>query len=515
MNDSGLSAKHDVGLARLFGHIVLPVLLASAGAAHGDVRLNSLFADHMVLQRDRPVAVWGRAEPGEAVAVAFAGQRRETKADDQGRWSVALEPLKASAAPAALTVKGANTVEMKDVLVGDVWLCSGQSNMEMAFRNWGKHADGSAYEVQGLDEAKAYATRRPGMIRYCKVPADKSDSPQEDAGCKPWVACTAENLDDVAAVPFFFAMQTQDYLASLAKTGIPIGVVNASWGGVSISMFAPGIGTDNPWWWTGGSSLAYNRMIAPLVPFSFKGFLWYQGCANGWSGDYQNYTQKMKGLAAAWRKAFGDETLPFYYVQLAGFKPLSEAKGGAAGDVDPMLGDRWSRLREAQRRAMAQIPNSFMAVAADIGDPADIHPTNKFDVGDRLARIAAVKTYGVPEARLAFTGPLYKGMKVQDGRIVVEFDPVGSGLMVGEKQGMKPAAPAAGAELKYFMIAGADKKFHPAKAEIQGATVVVSSPEVTAPVAVRYASQSMIDGCNLYGRNGLPAAPFRTDDWGW
>jgi sialate O-acetylesterase len=251
-----------------------------------------------------------------------------------------------------------------------------------------------------------------------------------------------------------------------------------------------------------GWSSMYNAMIHPIVRFPIKGALWYQGESNG--GEGVTYYDKMRALIGGWRKQWRQGDFPFYFVQLANFQAVSE---------DPAGGNGWARLREAQTKTLA-VPNTGMAVIIDtvpLPERDDIHPRNKYDVGLRLALWALGRDYG--QKQLEVSGPLFKSLKIEDGKARLAFDHIGSGLMVGKKEGRAPATENKGARLKSFAIAGADKKWFWADAVIEGKTVLVSSPEVKEPVAVRYAYQMNPDGANLYNREGLPASPFRSDDW--
>jgi sialate O-acetylesterase len=245
----------------------------------------------------------------------------------------------------------------------------------------------------------------------------------------------------------------------------------------------------------------HNGMIAPLVPFALRGVLWYQGESNAGSvADGLQYIEKKRAMLADWRTWFGDPDLPFYFVQLAGW--LQPAEGPAGGDG-------WAYIREAQRLCL-KLPHTGMAVATDIGDAADIHPKNKSDVGDRLARWALAKQYG---KRLEPSGPLYRELKIDGNQAIVHFDHVGAGLMIGQKSGLKPVEEVPDGTLRRFAIAGKDRKWAWAEAKIVGSTVVCTHPDISSPVAIRYGFTMNPVGANLYNRDGLPASPFRTDDW--
>ena len=505
----------------------------SASAA---VRLAGVFGDHMVLQRDMKVPVWGWAEPGEEVTVTFAGQSKTTKAGEDGKWMLHLDKLKASAEGSEL--KAGEDV-CKDVLVGEVWLCSGQSNME-----WSLKATHT-----GAEDIKA--ANHPS-IRLMTTPRKALRAPLKDDDYS-WKVCEPASATTFSAVGYHFGTKLH------AELGVPIGLINSSWGGTKIEPWTPpegfaqveelkeiseALAADQPGseaqkkkaresidkvkeWVTdaetaleGGKHLPalpqlagqgrgshqnatriYNGKIHALVPFAIRGAIWYQGESNRTDGEL--YFHKKRALVEGWRKIWGYD-LSFYWVQLAAWKEPNE---------NPEGGDGWAALWNAQRRALS-IPGTGMASAVDLLDrdkPGDIHPRNKKDVGHRLALWALAKDYGQKD--LVHSGPLFKSHKADGDKIILSFDSVGSGLMVGEKIKLDPTVEIKDGELKHFAIAGEDKKWHWAKAEIKGDTVVVSCPEVPAPIAVRYAFSMNPEGANLYNREGLPASPFRTDDW--
>jgi len=498
-----------------------------ATSAFADVSLSKMFSDHMVLQRDRMVPVWGKADPGEDVTVRFGGTEVSAKADASGRWEVKLPAMKWNATAQELAAKGANNeVVVKDVLVGDVWLVSGQSNAEMSF-GWG---------IINGDEEKAKAKDYPN-IRAVKFDHKTAVFPVADEPCcHRWHVATKDSLNGITAEGYFMVRELNE------KTGIPMGILDNNWGGCRIEPYVNDAGMeslpelkDHVEWlkeyrakvtaWaervvgakeTGDYSSVgnfpegsewtrqYNAMIAPIVKFPIVGATWYQGCSNG--GEGMEYAHKLQALADGWRKAWGYE-FPFYVVQLASF---------TAKTTDPAGGNGYARIRNAERiAAQTMIPKSGLAVAIDIGNDSDIHPKNKFDVGHRLALWARRDVYG--EKNLVVSGPLYKGMAVEGGKIRISFEYTGSGLMAADKgpdtPGVAPV-PSADGVLKGFAVAGADRKWFWAKAEISGRDVVVYADEIKEPVAVRYAHRANPMGdCNLYNKEGLPASPFRTDDW--
>jgi len=461
-----------------------------------DVRPASIFGDSMVLQRDMPVPVWGRAEPGEEVSVSIGGQTKESTADKDGRWRVQLDALEADEDGQTLTISGKNKIEFKDVLVGEVWICSGQSNMEWPL-------------ARTLDAEQEIDAAEHEQIRLFNVPGHTTSPVPKDTCPGSWQVCRPKTASGFSAVGYFFGRRLH------AELKVPIGLVGSNWGGTRIEPWTSPAGfasvpelksiADQVAAYDaqtkinrGSPSAIYNAMIHPLAPFAMRGAIWYQGESNG--GEGESYYHKTRALVHGWRDLFNPE-LAFYWVQLANFRKPSD---------DPAGGDGWARIREAQRKALG-IEHTGMAVTIDIGEANDIHPRNKQDVGDRLARWALYQTYDKKD--VVPSGPLYKSHKVEDGAIRVSFDHVGSGLMVGHKEGLSPAKEVKDGKLSRFAIAGADKQWHWAEATIDGREVVVKSPEVPQPVAVRYAYTMNPEGANLYNKEGLPASPFRTDDW--
>lgn len=515
-----------------------------AAAAQADVSVSKVFGSNMVLQRNKPVPVWGKAAPGEEVRVSFAGQQLATKAGDAGQWQVELKPLKMSKDGSELVVSGpANTNVFKNVLVGDVWLCSGQSNMEMTF-GWGIY-DGDKFKAESVQFP---AIRRMKIRKCTKEQPEPYDVPVDQG----W-AVASNAFPNITATGYFFARKLTQEL------DIPIGLIDDSWSGCRIEPFISGEGFHlvpalssyaakideldpktekgkenlakviaNVRKWAddadgslangklpagqppqmptlGGITGQYNWMIAPITRFPIKGAIWYQGCSNGGEGD--EYIDKTEGLVLGWRKAWGYD-FPFYWVQLASFTGATD---------DPAGGNGYARIRDAQRKALDRIPNTGMAVAIDVGNPGDIHPKAKLFVGERLALWALAKDYG---KGIVCSGPLVKGAVVEpaglDGDVPsvrVSFDYTGSGLMAGKKDWknndpVEEDADAAG-ELKGFALQGVDGKWYWAKAVIDGKDVVLSAQEVKEPTAVRYAFRANALGkCSLYNREGLPASPF-------
>lgn len=630
----------------------LAFLLLSV-TAFANIHLPKIFGDNMVLQRNKQIPVWGWGDAGEQVTIQFNKEEPKTvKADATGKWMLMLDPEKAGG-PYTLTVKGNNTVTFNNVLVGEVWICSGQSNMEFAMRS-------------AINSDKEIADANYPQIRHIKVPNTISITPKDDITGGEWKVCSPGTVGDFTAVGYFFARELYNQLH------VPIGLINTTWGGTHSetwtsreafeqsdefkSMIAgmsvlnldslakvkkeamttrltnllgplpkpgeadawkdasfddshwPKMQLPNLWeskglpdvdgviWFrkevtvsaadagkeatlelamiddndityvngvkvgttnaynamrkytipagvlkagkniiavrvtdTGGGggiygeandmkltisgnaqplagdwaykveepytsstvgpnsypTLLYNAMLKPLIPYAMQGVIWYQGESN--AGRAYQYRTAFPLMIKDWRWHWGEGDFPFYFVQLASY---NSANGNANGST-------WGELREAQTMTL-QLPNTGMAVTTDIGEEKDIHPKNKQDVGKRLAAIALNKTYG---KKNMYSGPMYQSMKAEGNKITISFLYTGGGLV------------AKGGELNSFEVAGADKVFHPAKAVIQGNTIVVSAEGINNPAAVRYAWGDYVGSANLYNKEGFPASPFRTDNW--
>jgi len=429
------------------------ISLGTALAVRADVKLPHVIGRHMVLQRQRPVVIWGWADPGEAVTVSLDRQSTRSTADDKGNWKVTLPALEADGKPHRVTVSGKNKIEIDDVLVGEVWLGSGQSNME-----WPVIATQKAQE--------AIAAANHPQIRLFHVPKVQTPQPADDVNAE-WRACTPQTIPGFSAALYFFGRRLHKDL------NVPVGLINDSWGGSPIEA-----------WLVAGqkSGGMYNGMTAPVKSFAVRGVIWYQGESNVGSG--LAYFGNMKALIEGWRNAWGYE-FPFYFVQLA---PWS----GYQPNALPPL---W----EAQAESL-KIPGTGMAVVTDlVDDVKDIHPSNKRDVGNRLALWALAKTYGKKD--LVYSGPLYRSMAVEGNKVRLSFAHLGGGL---KSRDGKPLAE--------FQIAGADGKFVPAEATIDGGTVVVQSKDVAAPQQVRFGWHNTANP-NLINAEGLPASPFQTNHW--
>ncbi len=494
--------------------LTLPIALFCATfslQSFADAALPALLADHMVLQRGLPVHIWGNAEPGESVAVTFRGETKTATTDDLGRWSIYLSPGDAGG-PFSLVVKAINTITLSDVLVGDVWVASGQSNMELPLtRN-----ENSAAEI---------AAAKYPRIRLFQVKKSTAEYPMEDVEAKSWAACTPETVADSSAAAYFFAREIQQ------RTGVPIGLIESYWGGSAaeswtslkalaadaalMPVFAvrakqvdnhaadlrevakeereyvkaaeqakaegkpdPGRRWRGPFEWSPGS--LYNAMVAPLTPYAIRGVIWYQGESNGGKDRAFLYARLFQTMIRDWRRAWNEGDFPFLYVQIAPWN------GAADGE--------WQVVRDAQRQTLA-LRNTGMAVIVDVGDPDNLHPTDKQDVGARLALAARAIAYG---ERIEYSGPLFRQFTHEEHGLRIWFDH-GNGLV------------AKGGELKGFEVAGSDGKYSPAEAKLDGATVLLSSPTLPDPVSVRYGWSAAPDG-NLFNREGLPASPFQSGE---
>ena len=437
---------------------VLAIMLI-AGSAFAAVKPNPLFSDNAVLQRDIRLPVWGSADAGEKVTVKFQGQEVSTVATN-GWWMLHLNPLKAGG-PFTMMI---NDQEIKNVLVGEVWVCSGQSNMAWQLKN-------------ASNGAEAVAASKDPMLRLYIVP--KMGLPFELP--KAWKESAPETSPDFSAVGYFFGKSLRKSL------GVPVGLIDSSVGGTPAEAWTsraylrqhPELnGVGRP-------SYLYNSMIAPLLPYGIKGAIWYQGESN--AGRAYAYRSLLPLMIKCWRDNWGEGDFPFLIVQLAPFGKNE-------------FGGNWPELREAQLYTTQTVPKTAEAVITDIGNCTNIHPTDKEPVGERLALAARAIAY---QENIEYSGPIYKAFKVEADKAILSFSHLGGGLV------------AKGGDLRGFVIAGADGKFVPGKAEIKRHIgLVVTSPDVPKPAAVRYGWENCPD-VNLWNEAGLPASPFRTDDWGW
>lgn len=431
--------------------------LAIAAPARADVKLPNVVASHMVLQQNAPIRIWGTADAGEAVKVTLGDESASTKANDKGNWIVTLKPLKADGKAHTITIQGNNKIVLTDVLIGEVWIGSGQSNMEWQLRN----THGAKKAIAAADHPR---------IRLFHVPKVQKRAPATDVNAS-WKVCKPETVPRFSAVLYYFGKKLHEELK------VPIGLINSSWGGSPIE----------PWTIENGKSGGmYNGMIAPLTNVSVQGAIWYQGETNVLRLNGLKYADKMRSLITGWRDAFDNDDLAFYFVQIAPW----------AGRYAP---GQLPALWEAQVASL-KIPHTGMVVVTDLVDNIkDIHPRNKLDVGNRLALWALTRNYGRKD--LVYSGPLYKSMKVEGDKIRIHFAHVADGLKSRD-----------GKPLSEFKIAGADGKFVEATAAIDGKTVVVSAEGVDSPKQVRFGWHKLANP-NLINSAGLPASPFQTNNW--
>jgi len=504
--------------SRVVAGVLLSCVLVWSGASYAEVKLPAVISENLVLQRGMKVPIWGTADAGEEVTVTLGDQKAKATAGQDQKWKVTIGPLEAGG-PFTMTIAGKNSIELKNVLVGEVWVGSGQSNM--------------SFSVNGAINAKdEIAAAEYPKIRLFNVPTTVAETPQADCNAK-WVECRPQTVGGFSAVAYFFGRE-------LYKTlNVPIGLIHTSWGGTPAESWTskPVLEADpefkpildgfakkaagytkakenyakqleqwqaaadkakaenkaapkkpnpppdparDPWMPSG----LYNAMIAPLLPYGIQGAIWYQGESN--AGRSYQYRKLFPAMIQDWRKNWGQGDFPFIWVQLANFMARKPEPAGSG----------WAELREAQQMTLP-LPKTGTGLAIDIGDAKDIHPKNKQEVGRRLALSALAIAYGKD---IPYSGPLYDSKAVEGSAIRLKFKHVNGGLVCkGEK-------------LAGFAIAGEDKKFVWAEAKIDGETVVVSSPKVEKPVAVRYAWADNPE-VSLYNKAALPASPFRTDDW--
>jgi sialate O-acetylesterase len=483
-----------------------------------DVRLPALFTDHMVLQQGQKNRVWGSADANEDIIVTIAGQRHTAKANDKGKWQVTLDALPVGG-PHTLSITGKNKLAVEDVLIGEVWICSGQSNMQ--------------WEVKQANDGDLEAkTAKYPKIRLISVPQVGIQEPQDDFKGK-WEVCTPETAANFSAVGYFFGRQLHQTL------DIPIGLIDDAWGGSACEAwirrdllekdekYQPLIARweqtektydaakakanydeavakakaegkaaprpqSNPLTGNARPGNIYNGVLKPTIGYGLRGVIWYQGESN--AGRAYQYRDLFPLMIKSWRDEWNIGDFSFYWVQLADFLPEKTEPGDSS----------WAELREAQTMTMARLPNTGEAVIIDLGEARDIHPRNKQDVAKRLARWALARDYGI--SNIPYHSPQYKSMEKQGHKMVLSFDHIGGGLYTFDT-----ANPVG------FAIAGDDKKFVWADAKLIGSNNVfdkieVSSDKVADPASVRYAwADNPI--CNVYSKEGLPLTPFRTDDW--
>jgi sialate O-acetylesterase len=456
---------------------ILLILFAISTSISAKIILPSVFADNMVLQQKSNVAIWGWSDPGETVKIVTNWNSKDTvkvKADNTSAWKTTISTVGAGG-PYTIQILGSSKVELKNVMLGEVWICSGQSNMEMNV-NWKL--------INGEEEA---AKANNPNIRIYHVQKIGAEYPQQTCNAT-WTVCTPETMRETSAVGYFFARELQQ------KLNVPVGIIVSAWGGTPAEVWIEKSRIENDPvlnrhkynehfdWWPGNPGTLYNSMIAPVIPYGIAGAIWYQGESN--CGNYQIYSTLMKTLIENWRADFKKD-FPFYLVQIA---PYDYGDKGTS-----------EYIREQQEIVSKTVPNTGMVVITDlVNNIKDIHPKNKLDVGKRLANYALAETY--KQNIGAYKSPAYESMKVEKDKVRLNFSNVLSGLKCSGKTPEK------------FMIAGEDQKFMPATAKMDGNTILLSSKLVKAPVAVRFCfdDTTMPD---VFSNEGLPLAPFRTDKW--
>lgn len=480
--------------------ILLGVLLLELNVigftAFSQIKLSPLFTDHMVLQQRTQTPIWGEATPDKKIEITTSWNNKtySTVADSEGKWSIKVGTPKAGG-PYRITVSDGTPVTLDDVLIGEVWLCSGQSNMSMPVKGWGKVKN---YQ-QELENGN-YPN-----IRLLQVNPATSPEPVSEFtvwGDHGWQACSSKMLEEFSATAYFFGRDLYE------NRKVPVGLIHSSWGGtileawMSLESLTPMRGREDAFeilskykeaakkgekdsGEPNRFSVLFNAMIHPLIPYAIKGVIWYQGEAH--VGQPILYRDILPMLIADWRGCW-EYNFPFYIVQLANFTELQKTP----------VESGWAGIREAQSMTAAHVENTGLAVTIDLGEVADIHPKNKQEVGRRLSLAVRAQTYG---EKISYSGPTFQSYRIEGNKIRLFFIHTDRGLKAHD-----------GTTLRGFTIAGVDHLFHWADAVIEGNTVLVSSPEVTQPLAVRYAwADNPI--CNLYNGAELPASPFRTDDW--
>lgn len=441
-----------------------------------NVRLPAVLSSNMVLQQKSSVRIWGWADPNEKVIITTSWNNKvdSTKGDAMAKWQLQIETPTAGG-PYTITIKGANTIILQNVMIGEVWVCSGQSNMEMNYY-WGL--------PQMKEDIPAAVNSN---IRFFHVPKNTAATPQQN-GEGSWVACDTNSVKWFSAIAYYFGKKLN------ADLNIPVGLIHASWGGTPAEVWTPEESIDNnpvllqaskrlkpSDHWPVAPGKTYNAMIAPLTNFAIAGAIWYQGESN--TGTAGTYHELFSTMIKSWREKWGEE-FPFYYVQLAPFNYGNNSMGAL--------------LREAQLQTLA-VPKTGMVVTTDLADDtSDIHPRNKKDVGLRLANLALANTYHLPVQ--GAMSPLFHRMDIKKGQVILGFEHAPDGLTQKGKAALG------------FLVAGNDKIFHPAQAKVVGNTIAVWSKEVKEPVAVRYAFTNTAVG-NIFSKEGLPISPFRTDNW--
>lgn len=452
-------------------------LILFSSFAFGNVRLPSVLASNMVLQQKATITLWGWADPGEKIAItsSWNNQTDTVLATGDANWKIKIN-MPAAGGPFTITFKASNIITLDNVMIGEVWICSGQSNMEWSSRQ----------TIQQMKDELPHAANN--NIRLFQISKTTSDNMQDDVAAQ-WKVCSSESADGFSAVGYFFGKKLEEVLH------VPIGLIGSNWGGTSAEVWTPAkvINADSMlqqaaakqavyMWWPNMPGKAYNAMIYPLINFSISGVIWYQGESNVTTAS--TYSKLFSTMINAWRKDW-QKDFPFYYVQIAPFNYNNKNVGAL--------------LREQQEKTLFT-PNTGMVVISDlVDDVKNIHPLDKRDVGLRLANLALAETYN--QNINAYKSPMFKNMEIDKNKAVVYFDNAPNGFVT--KDGKSPAE---------FYIAGEDKNFLPAEVKMEKNRLIVFNKQIQKPVAVRFAfSNTAIS--NIFSKEGLPVAPFRTDDW--
>lgn len=448
--------------------ILMSLCLAILIPLHAEVRLPAIFGSNMVLQRNSEVSVWGTATAKSKVTVSTSWNDRsyKTTTDKEGNWKIKVSTPEAGG-PYVIILSDGEELLLENVLIGEVWLCTGQSNMERTLRGV------SNDPILGANEA-ILRSNNPS-IRFFTVENESSKVPKDNVK-GDWKVCNPSTAPNFSATGYFFGNLLQDIL------DVPVGLISSDWGGTRIQkwMDEGTIKTFDPQDWGSSPSNLFNAMINPMLGFNIKGVIWYQGESNRKNPEI--YDEMMVKLVQSWREKWAIGNFPFYYCQIAPYEYGNEVNS--------------AYLREAQLKASKEIPNSGMVSLLDVGDERTVHPANKRVAGERLAYFALKEAYSIKG--ISARGPEYLDMKIKGSTVELTFN---------------ESLTSFGKELKWFEVGGKDQKFYPAKAIIKGKRIILVSGEVAEPVAARYGFKNFVDG-DLYNLRGLPASSFRTDDWG-
>ena len=460
---------------------IVLIIFVFSGVLKAEIKLPAIFGDNMVLQQQTNAAIWGKASPNETVEVICSWDKKSysAKSDKEGAWKLKVKTPSAGG-PFKISISDGEALTLNNVLIGEVWVCSGQSNMQMTMNGYRNQP------VLGSTEAILSSTNE--SVRLFTVKRNKSLEPLDDLSGE-WQQCIPENVANFSAAAYYFGRMIQKTL------GVPVGLINSSWGGTRIEPWISENGFKHFDWVNlpdkkqegelspQTPTVLYNAMIKPMVGFSIRGGLWYQGESN--RNEPSEYEKLMPGLIENWRNEWGTGDFTFFYCQIA---PFDYGSGGVNSAF----------LREAQLKASTSIPGIGMACLMDVGEKTNIHPADKEAAGERLAYLALVKTYG--KKGFEYSGPVLKEMTVEGSMVKLTFDHAKNGLTTFGK------------ELVNFKIAGENKRFYPAKAMITRNGITLSSLQVEKPMAVRYAFENFVIG-ELFNTEGFPASSFRTDEW--